>query len=231
MRGQVINRIIAARRRFVTRGACESSDGFAVVEAVIVFPVMLMVFLGLIMLSIYLPQRAMLQRATQMAATAIATEMGDPWIYYDQDKLSYERYTRTKDLPNVYDSLFRPNTSAFANRAVGLAQRMDEVENIPLISSGELTVSCSVVNYLVYREVAVTSTRSIKVPVDFSVVKFPKTVELTVTAKATVKDGDDFVRNVDLGLTFVAWLKSHSGGMDTITSAFDNQKLGSLLGF
>jgi len=231
LRRQCNKRIIASLPEANPIRARENTNGFAVVEAVIIFPAMFMVFLALIMLAIYLPQRAMLQRATQMAATAIATEMGDPWIYCDQDTLSYKRYANTSDLPNVYDSLFHPNTAAFANKAVGLARRVDAVENIPLISSGELTVTCSVVNYLVYKEVELTSIRSIKVPVNFSYVMFPKTIDLTVTAKATVKDGDDFVRNIDLGITFFAWLKSRSGSMDTITNSLGNSKLGGLLGF
>lgn len=39
--------------------------GDAVVEATILFPIIIMIFAGLVLLSMYLPTRANLQRATQ----------------------------------------------------------------------------------------------------------------------------------------------------------------------
>ena len=48
--------------------------GYAVVEATILFPIMMMIFAGLMLLAVYLPNRAVLQRATQYAATAMATK-------------------------------------------------------------------------------------------------------------------------------------------------------------
>ena len=206
------------------------SDGFAVVEATIVFPIMFMVFFALVMMAIYLPQRAMLQRSTQLAATAIATEMGDTWIYYDEDSLSYERYSSGSQLRWIYSELFSPNTSASANKAETIARKVDEKENIPLIDSGELTVECEIVNYIVYREVIVTSTRTIEIPVNFSVIGFPTTLEMSVTAKAVMKDGDGFVRNIDLGTSFLAWLNQQCGGYDML-DALQSDTVQSLLGF
>jgi Flp pilus assembly protein TadG len=198
------------------------SDGFAVVEAAVVFPIMFMVFLALVMLAIYLPQRAMLQRSTQMAATVIATEMGDTWIKYDKDTLSYSRYGNYAAMKsargNVYAGLFHPNTSAYAVKAEGVVKKADEKENIPLIANGDLTVKCDIVNYAVYKEIIVTSTRSIPIPVDFSAIHFPSTLEMSVTAKAVVKDGDDFVRNIDIGVSFLAWL----GNASILKGIFDN---------
>ena len=186
--------------------------GFAVIEAVVVFPIMLMVFLALIMLAIYLPQNAMLQRSTQLAATAIATEMGDTWVYYDKDSLSYKRNTSVSQLPFIYTALFSPGTDDKATKAVAVVRKVDEVENLPLIANGDLEVKCSITNYVVYKEISVTSTRKIKIPVDFSLIKFPDIFVMSVTAKAVVKDGDDFVRNIDLGASFLTWLEEQCGG-------------------
>ena len=219
------------RQRIKGTRTKESGDGgFAVIEAAVVFPIMFMVFLALVMLAIYLPQRAMLQRSTQLAATAIATEMGDTWIYFDSDTLSYGRYTKTSQLPGIYTALFNTNTGGLANKAVGIARKADEKENIPLIANGELTVSCEIINYAIYREIVVTSTRAIKIPVDFSAISFPDTLEMSVTAKAVVKDGDDFVRNVDLGVSFLAWLNQQCGGYDML-DAFGSNAVKALLGF
>ena len=188
-----------------------NSDGFAVVEAAFVFPVMFMVFFALVMLSFYLPQRAMLQRATQFAATAVATEMGDTWIYYDANNYSYGRYSDYRALTHgkggVYVTLFK---SVFGsdNDAETIMRSLDEKENLPVISNGDLIVECKLVNYVVYKEVVVTATRSIPVPVNFSIIGFPnapKTIDLVVTSKAVVTNGDEFIRNVDLAVDFVYW--------------------------
>ena len=196
----------------------KNSDGFAVVEATFVFPIMFMVFFALVMLSFYLPQRAMLQRATQFAATAVATEMSDTWIYYDVNSQSYGRYDTHEALRNpgsgkggVYVALFKSVFAGNPGAAEDIMRSIDEKENKPIIDNGELIVECKVVNYVVYKEVVVTATRSIPVPIDLSIIQFPKTIDLVVTSKAVVQNGDEFVRNVDLAVDFVYWAGEQLG--------------------
>ena len=184
-----------------------NSDGFAVVEATFVFPIMFMIFFALVMLAFYLPQRAMLQRATQYAATAVATELGDTWIYYDGDSQAFGRYADHKALTvgkgGVYVTLFK---SVFVNNNGGaetIVEDLDEKENMPIIANGDLMVECDIVNYVVYKEVVVTATRTITVPIDMSVIQFPQKVELVVTSKAVVQNSDEFIRNVDMAVNFV----------------------------
>ena len=81
--------------------------GYAVVEATILFPIMMMIFAGLMLLAVYLPNRAVLQRATQYAATAMATESSDTWIYFDENNMEYKWYGGGFQLPNVYVALFQ----------------------------------------------------------------------------------------------------------------------------
>ncbi|MDR2904222.1 MAG: pilus assembly protein [Clostridiales bacterium] len=189
-----------------------NSDGFAVVEAAFAFPVMFMVFFALVMLALYLPQRAMLQRATQFAATAVATEISDTWVYYDADSQSYKRYKNHDSLRNlnsgkggVYVTLFKSVFDSGSGNAEAIMRGLDERENVPVIANGELTVECALVNYVVYKKVVVTATRSIPVPVDFSVIKFPRSIDLVVTSTAVVQNGDEFIRNVDLAVDFTKW--------------------------
>ena len=196
------------------------SDGFAVVEATFVFPIMFMVFFALVMLAFYLPQRAMLQRATQFAATAVATELSDTWIYFDVTSQTYGRYANYRALSNtssgkggVYVTLFK---SVFGsnNNAETIMRGLDEKENLPLIANGDLTVECELVNYIVYKEVVVTATRSIPVPIDLSIIKFPpnqQTIDLVVTSKAVVTNADEFIRSVDLAVDFATWADKQLG--------------------
>ena len=51
----------------------EDTRGDAVVEAAMLFPIIILICAALVLLSIYMPLRAAMQRSTQYAATAIAT--------------------------------------------------------------------------------------------------------------------------------------------------------------
>lgn len=52
--------------------------GDAVVEATILFPIIIMVFAGLVLLAMYLPTRAALQQATQYAAPPLPRNVPTP---------------------------------------------------------------------------------------------------------------------------------------------------------
>ena len=178
------------------------TSGDAVVEAVILFPIMIMIFTGLTLLAMYLPQRATLQRATQYAATAIATERSDTWLYYSENGMGYGRYASREQLDNVYAALFN---ALFKNDDPGKAKTI--VSNLEkngiLKYPGELQVDCQAVNYIVYKEIVVTASRTIKMPVDLSFIGFPKEIPVTVTSTAVVQNGDEFVRNMDIVVDIV----------------------------
>ena len=74
------------------------SGAYAVVEATILFPIIMMVFAGLFLLSVYLPTRTILQRGTQYAAEGIATARSDTWVAFETSTpcFSEARTTRTR---------------------------------------------------------------------------------------------------------------------------------------
>ena len=82
--------------------------GDAVVEATVLFPIIILICAALVLLSIYLPMRAAMQRSTQLAATAIATQRSDTWLRFDPDTLAYEWLEDRSHLSNVYASHRRP---------------------------------------------------------------------------------------------------------------------------
>lgn len=183
--------------------------GYAVVEATILFPIMMMIFAGLMLLAVYLPNRAVLQRATQYAATAMATESSDTWLHFHEDSMEYKWYGLYGDLckpPNVYVSLF----SALFDQDVQskgetIVRKLDN-QSIAW-RRGNLTVECKVNSFVIYKEISVTATRTIPIPVDLSFVKFPKEIPITVTSTAVVQNGDEFIRNIDLVSDFIGYLE------------------------
>lgn len=174
--------------------------GSAVVEATILFPVMIMVFAGLVLLAIYLPGRAELQRATQYVATGMATARSDSSIDFDKD--GYKWVGGDSEFRNVYAALFNTDISSTEARDI-IVEKFDS----GFIASGEdMTITCGVNNYVVYKEVFVTATKTVESPVDLSFVGFPETIDMTVTSTAVVQNGDEFVRNLDLTVEFINYL-------------------------
>ena len=177
------------------------------VEATILFPIIIMVFAGLVLLAMYLPTRAALQQATQYAATAIATERSDTWLRHDPDSMTYYWETDRGELGSVYGALLGALTGNKRDDADNAEQAVINMEaNGVLEPAGELSVEYGVVNYIVYKEIVVTATRTIPMPVDLSFVGFPSEIPVTVTSTAVVQNGDEFVRNMDLARDLTLFL-------------------------
>jgi len=186
----------------------DDTSGDAVVEAAILFPIMIMIFAALVLLAAYLPTRAALQRATQYAATVMATEIGDTWLFYDESSMSFYWETNKSNLKNVYAALF----SGSGDVQIKGEDIVIEIEGRSVSSkAGHLTIECYVVNKIVYKEIVVTATREFNVPVDLSLIRFPDTIPVTVTSTAVVQNGDEFVRNVDLAVDFAKYAAEKLG--------------------
>jgi len=201
-------------------------DGDAVVEAAILFPIMILVFAALFLLAVYLPTRAALQRATQFAATAIATEESDTWLYFDENTMSYVWETDKGRLPNVYVALFsvfRDTTSKGEKITINIEEQGISAK------AGNLKVVCYPVNRILYKEIVVTASREYTMPVNLSIIGFPETLSIAVTSTSVVLNGDEFVRNIDLASDFAEYISKKFGLSDTAGSI--NSSLGKVSSF
>jgi len=181
----------------------KGSNGDAVVEAAILFPIMIMIFAALVLLAVYLPTRAALQRATQFAATAMAVEKSDTWLTFDESAMSYSWEKDKSKLRNVYAALFSDGIDVDAKgRTI-----VTEIEKRSLsLKAGKLEVNSNVVNRVIYKEIVVTATREFTVPAGLVFIQFPETIKITVTSTAVVQNGDEFVRNMDIAADFIEYL-------------------------
>ena len=204
-------------------------NGDAVVEAAILFPIMIMIFAALVLLAIYLPTRAALQRATQYAATAIATESSDTWLRYDDESMFYYWEYDKRGLTNVYAALF----SGHDNVQLKGENIVTAIEERSISSkAGTLSVSCHIDNKIVYKEVVVTATREFAMPVNLSFIGFPEDISITVTSTAVIQNGDEFVRNMDLAVDFVKFI-SKKFGLDDVADSISSfgGKVASFMGW
>ena len=190
----------------------KDTGGDAVVEAAILFPIIIMIFAGLVLMSMYLPIRATLQRATQEAVTALATEKSDTWLTYNENTLQFDKVPSAQ---NVYSALTNSLLSGQdRNKAEAIVRKMEERSFFR--APGTLTVECGAVNFLIYKELTVTATRSIPMPVDLSFVRFPRALEITASSTAVVHDVDGFIRDVDMLidiLPYLGWSAGEAGGL------------------
>ena len=190
----------------------KDTRGDAVVEATILFPIIFMIFAGLMLLAMYLPTRALLQRATQYTATALATERSDTWLRCDPATGEYYWLEHKEELSQVYGAAFgalKGNNRDEASAAKQLVEKM-ESEGLVKVSEG-LDVKYGVLNYIVYKEIIVTATKTIKMPVDLSFVGLKNEIPITVSSTAVVQNGDEFVRNIDLAVDLVTDLAEKYG--------------------
>lgn len=187
-------------------------EGYAVIEATFVFPIMIMFIVAVTLMSMYLPTRAVLQRATQYAATVLATEKSDTW--YSFHEASMEPVWQTKEqLPNVYSAFFRSFGSSEAGDAARAKAIIEAYERKSLsMKSGVLQVSCQEKNYLVYKDLTVTARRTFKTGMrKNNLVGFPEEISITVSSTAAVQNGDEFVRNMDIAVDFTKYLAGRWG--------------------
>lgn len=195
------NYTVILRGMVVLKKFIKDTNGDAIIEATILFPIMIMIFAALVLLSMYLPTKAVLQRATQYAATALATERSDTWLFYNENNMSY--VWKKDNLENVYFSFINISDDA-TDRAETIVKKVEE--GGISVTSGDLTVEYGIVNYVIYKEIVVTATRTIPVAVDLSFIGFPKEIPITVTSTAVVQNGDEFVRNLDIAVDFVKYI-------------------------
>ena len=183
------------------RALMADTRGDAAVEAAFLFPIIIIICAALVLLSIYLPLRAAMQRSTQFAATAIATERSDTWIRFDPKTLGCYWLDNRDQLGNVYGSLIGALTGNNRDDEDNARQAVINMENRNIVKpQNKLTVEYGVVNYILYKEIVVTATRTIPLPVNLSFVGMPKEVRLVVTSTAVVVNGDEFIRNMDLAV-------------------------------
>ena len=193
----------------------KDTDGDAIVEATILFPIMIMIFAALVLLAIYLPTQATLQRATQHAATALAVEKSDTWLFFDESDMSYYWETDKSRLLNVYAAMFS-DISDVVPRGEDIAAYVDSRTISP--KAGGLAIDCYVDNKYVYKEIVITATREYAMPVNLSIISFPETLTITATSTAVVQDGDEFIRSMDLAVDFAEFI-SKKFGLDNVSDS------------
>lgn len=184
----------------------KEQKGMIVVQATILFPIIIMILFALIILSMTLPTRAVLQNIAQETATAMAIQRSDTWVNYGKDTNgNYVYYVETdkSNLTNVYVSVL---SSFFTEDSSKITEVVtDKYDDTKIIYkfNGDLEVEVGVINCVIYREIIVSVTKNIDLMINLEFINFPTKIPVSATAMATVQDSDELIRNVDMVVNVV----------------------------
>lgn len=173
------------------------TDGDAVVEAAILFPIVVLIFAALVLASMYLPARASLQKSTQFAATAMAVEKGDTWLFFDEKSMEYYWASDPGELNGDLGGDAADKAETIVNKTEKSGFNFD---------AGDLTVEYGAASNAIYGEITVTAARTVKLPVNLPFIGLPDKIVFTVSSTAAVQDGDDFVRSATLASDFAVYI-------------------------
>ena len=189
----------------------KNDNALAVVEAAILFPVMFMIFFALVMLSMYLPQRAILQEAAQYAVTMLAPERSDAAYRFDDKNIKirepwdFKMHNSFSDVfAGAYDAKnnFWSRTFSWYRNAGDWQARVNDIVQRKISNSITLTAApvhteVEFRQTMLYAEITVTVWQEIPIPVNFSFIGFPNARRIERSARGAVFDGDGFIRTVD----------------------------------
>lgn len=178
---------------------------YIIVEATIVFPIMILIFMGMIMLSTILPYKAALQHATQRAANAIAIELSDKWCRIDKEGIEISACDiveeKPSEIPNALEeiiySFFPLDTDQYKEYVTAsVGKRMDWI-NMNMREGGFDKSSLDVKIEYKDNKVLVKASRKINFPLNIKKVGMKNNIEIEGAAIANLNDVDGFIRFQD----------------------------------
>lgn len=181
------------------------------VEATIVFPVIILITVAMIFAGMYIHSKLVLQYAVQKAATAVAIEHSDLYVRFDDAKLQYTENENKKHYFSKLRDLFLPK-----NREARIAKLVENIYGNSLAMKGNLSVESKTKNYVVYKEFFVRGTIEYEFAINLSLIGIPRTFQITAQAKTVVQNPDDFIRTLDLGIELTDKLLERLGVKEKI---------------
>lgn len=200
----------------------KDDNGDVIVEATILFPIIIMIFAAFVMLATYMPVRGNVQRAAQYAASIISVQESDTWIKFNKDQLE-QQWLGKSELPNVYmqalGSIFETSNERSEKQSVAEAIVTAVLDNGIVSNNGKIIdINCEAKNYVIYKEIVVTVEYEVQMPLKLSFIEFDAKYTVSESATAIVTDGDGFVRNIDMLTDFVNYLdKKYDLGLDELS--------------
>ena len=169
----------------------ENAD--AVVEATILFPIMIMIFFAFILLAMYLPTSVALQRSVQKAALIASAQRSDLGYTYDlaNDRagIDFEKLRQE----NVYTYMGRGFDDEISNAEKIVKKYVADA--LYLGKDLQITVAPDPTDK---RYIIITAEQSLKMPFEFPFLPISNEISLQKSARIMNRDADEFIRSMDI---------------------------------
>ncbi|MBQ7774496.1 MAG: hypothetical protein IJ379_01115 [Lachnospiraceae bacterium] len=185
--------------------------GSVEVEATFILPIAILSAILLIYLSLFMFQRANLQACLETTLVYYKNTITDSYVTKN-DKLEYvvtdtssmasgNSYSATEPLW-PYRGWFGEDFGVDLSSEEAYRDYFDSVAGNMLFDD-DLKLTLDVNNYMIYKQLEVTATQTVKAPIDFSILGVDNTYEITAAARVNVIDHDDMIRNADYAIDIV----------------------------
>ena len=197
--------------------------GDAVVEATILFPIIIMIFFAFILLAMYLPTSVALQRSVQKAALIASAHRSDLGYTYEISNNSAGVNWEGFKQENVYTYMGRG-----FNKEIEIAEKIVKKYAADALYEGQdLRISVKE-DINDKRYLIITAEQTLIMPFDFPFLPISNKIELKKSARVMNRDADEFIRNMDIVYDLVIKktdkIKETLGDMSKFLDVFNEVK-------
>jgi hypothetical protein len=171
----------------------KNESGDAVVEATFLFPIIIMTFIAFILLAMYLPTYASMHRCVQKAAVIASAQRSDLGYVYDTVNNSAGIDFNILKSQNVYAYMMRG-----FDKELETGNAVAEKYSVETFFSGNNFSVNSTRDSNDGRYITITAEQTMKMPFDFPLLHISNEFQVKVSARAMVRDADEFIRNTDI---------------------------------
>ncbi len=185
----------------------KKEKGYIFVEAVLVFPVCILMVLALYYAAIFMCQKANLQANLQTALVYYSSQY-DPYVGID-DQMNYSLQGGTQE---VTASSYEVSGALFPYRFFGMEFSGSQFESFFDSMSGymffddgsNITVEAKSENYVIYRKITAQATQVVRPAVSFSLLGLDDSMTISAGGQIVISDQDELIRNVDMVIDIVS---------------------------
>ncbi len=186
----------------------KEENGTAIVEATLLLPFCMIMIIALFYAAIFMCQKANLQANVQNALIYYKNINSDTYI----EAKSSMPYGISGNSIEAAGSNFAEPTYQFPYRFLTMKFDSSAFESFfrsmykyMFFDHGDnIIFTASKYNYIVYKEISVEARQTVKPAINLEMVGAANSIDIVVTGKIVVTDGDDFIRNVDFVIDIVS---------------------------
>lgn len=211
---------------------------FLIVEAAIVYPIMLIMIMTLLFFSMMLTMKANMQSALEISLMYYRSSLTDTYIDFVDDiggnnvsQTDYTRAVQPNSWGNIYSQCFNeifaePDQDKFKemffNNYRFLNFDSSATESSGYFNSGGIEVNLEAgTNFVIYRDLTATAVQTVKLPFVKGFFGMDNEIKLTAKAKIIVSDSVSIMRTTDI----VDYILYKTGLGDKIDDFFGNNKV------